>query len=1104
MLLFLEILSFIWIVNADSRCPFQSCSTAYDSYSGCSITCNYKKFPDVGPITFNKIEYLILNNLENIPKNAFQGLVIHKLSINSQNLTQIDDGAFENIGKLDRIILDRIKNFSNFFENNRIEALSNITNHISLTNAGFNNESVIPIINKFRSWPRLQSLTISYNNFSHFSYDFTNFSSLSSLDLSNNLIETFDIKSNRLSNLNLFFNKITILEKEMFFYCPNLRYLGLAFNKIPKILNDSFQSTKFLSSIHLDYNKINYIEPNSFCDLKFINSLYLSGNNLSDISLYCLENVRYLFLGSVQFKGEIDQKRLGNPINIIQLYLSNNKISKINFENMTNLKYLYLDSNELVNFTLKTIQAFPNLGDLRLEKNQFLEKSLENFNQLKKLQYLYLSNNLLTKFEHHMLAENKELFVLGIDSNNIEIIEFGSLPNLKQLYLSYNKIKFIDKDSFSKLSNLERLSLESNIISSIHPKAFASNSNLAYLDLRYNNLTTTPDISELKVLNTFYLNNNKLTSLPNHAFERKLNEANPLKSNIKIDLRGNSINRFTSKTFCSQHASSLGFLGFELQMNDINQMDYCMLRQFNSDKMKIVSNVKPSCEHLLMAKRVNIELNGNVSLCENLQINLDKECYSNSKFKCTKGDELVRYTTWITGDPHLYSYKNKYELCSTGENAVCFQHRDFKILCTDFYAGGSNLQATVLTSLKFIYQVSDSEQVAYEANRTSFPNKFDNGLLNIFEDQSNKNKLAELVNTENGTKVIYIPNSNVHIFISQWNSFYSIYIRTTHETYSESTGLLYEGCPLKDQLVSRKKRQINQMCASECSNIQFSIEEENMPEDVIRDACLFDCNEIGIGATSMIKSMVKKIETLILSDVYTDLVFPEPETTLKDTFEETTFIMTTDSSTTTESIITDELTTQNKIDLTTKENLHTDLTHSQSPVTSIHSSTSTSSSINQSTEELITSNKQTTSTREHVVSNTTETVTTETTITTAFLTYTNRLTTIIATTLSTKENVMTNSTLFQNPETSIVLLTTSIKSSSTETATYPPTSLTSTQITTKSNENKLSFSLREVIAFSSAAVFLVVSIILLIIVCKIKKNTRIGNIDDTEMKRLRY
>ncbi|CAF0959712.1 unnamed protein product [Brachionus calyciflorus] len=502
-------------------------------------------------------------------------------------------------------------------------------------------------------------------------------------------------------------------------------------------------------------------------------------------------------------------------------------------------------------------------------------------------------------------------------------------------------------------------------------------------------------------------------------------------------------------------------------MDDINQMDYCMLRQFNSDIIKIVSNVKPS----------------------------------------------FRYTTWITGDPHLYSYKNKYELCSTGENAVCFQYGDFKILCSDFYAGGSNLQATVLTSLKFIYQVSNSEQVSYEANRTSFPNKFDNGFLNIYENPNNKNKLAELINTENGTKVIYIPNSSVHIFISQWNSYYSIYLRTTHETYSESTGLLYEGCPLKDQLVIRKKRQLNQMCASECSNIQFSIEEENMPEDVIRDACLFDCNEIGIEATSMIKSMVKKIETLILSDVYTYLGFPEPETTIEDTSEETTFIMTTDSSTATKSIITDELTTQNELDLTTKENLLTELTHSQSPVTSIHSSTSTSSSINQSTEELTTSNKQTATTKEETMRTETATITSFTsTIITATLSTTTQENIVLISTLSqiqetsttsTQENVVTNSTLFQNPETSIASLTTTIKSNSTETATNPPPSLPSTQITTKSNQKKFSLSLGVVIAISSAAVIFVVSIIILIVVYKKKKNSRIDSINETEMVKIR-
>ncbi|CAF0870631.1 unnamed protein product [Brachionus calyciflorus] len=954
MLLLIGILGFFGIVNADPSCPFQSCSSTYYS-TGCKIYCDSKQFPDVGPINFDKIEYLTFKNLENIPKNAFQGLNIVELKINSRNLIQVDESAFDNVGKIDILDLDGIKNLSLFFENNSLKAISNMTKHLHISNAGLDNKSVIPIIDKLKYWTRLWCLVISNNNFSNFSYDFTNFTSLYNLGLINNFIETFDIKSNRLNNLNLYNNKITKLEKDMFVYLPNLESLRIDSNKISKILNDSFHSTKSLITIDLENNKIDYIEPDSFCDLKFIYSLLLSGNNLRNISLHCIDNVRYLYLNSVQYQGSI---------------------------------------------------------------------------------------------------------------------HFSFYPNLKFLTLKNNKLMYIDKDSFSKLPNLEKLYLGSNLISRIDPKAFANNTNLELLELRGNILTTTPDISELKYLNELDLYNNNITSLPNHAFERKLNKSNPLKSNIKIDLRQNKINHFTNKTFCSQYASSLGFLGFELQMDDINQMDKCMLRQFNSDKVKIVSDVKPSCEHLLMAKQLNIELNGNASFCEDLQVDLDKECYSNSKFKCSKGDELVRYTTWITGVSHIFSFKNKYELCSIGENALCFQYRNFKILCSDFYAGGSDLQATVLTSLKFVYQVSDSEQVSYEANRTSFPNTFNNGLLNIYDDKNPNIKLAKLIITEDSTNVIYIPNSDVHIFFSKWNSFYSIYIRTTNETYSESSGLLYEGCPIENNLPSRKEREISEECVSECSNIEFSIKEENMSEDIIRDACLFDCNEIGIESTSMIKTMVKKIQALILSDNYPYLVFPFSETTTKNNFEETTFF-TTYLSTTTNSIITDNLITENEIFLE-----YTDLTYSES----------------RETENTITPNDVTSSNQ------------VSTSIffeTTTFITDIKNPTTEIAAILSTIENFVSNSSLSESLQTSISL-STKMSTTRTQMSKRPLPYFTPNQITNKiSDENKLSFSLGEAIIFSSACVFLVFSVILLMIVFRQKKKTRVDKIDETELKRLR-
>ncbi|RNA35199.1 insulin-like growth factor-binding complex acid labile [Brachionus plicatilis] len=883
MILFLIASCLLAFVNADPRCPFPSCSRTYTSWDGkCSIECQTKTFPDIGTVNVDKIKNFFLYNLENIPKNAFQGLNIDRLIINSLNLTQVDEGAFDNVKSLERIELYGIKNLSILLENNRIGALFNVTRYFHTSNAGLNNISVVEILDKLKSWTQLYGLYISRNYFQHFSYNFNNFTVLSSLSLTNNNIESFDIKGNRLTGLSLSFNKISKLEKEMFVNLPNLSSLSMEFNNIQKIYNDSFESTMKLQSIYLGYNDINYIEPDSFCKLNFY-SLKLSGNNLSDINLYCLENVSYLYLSSVQFKGEIDQKRLGNPKNVIILYLNSNKISKIKFDNMTSLNYLHLHYNELANFSSETIQAWSNLLTLQIEHNKFTENSLENFKLLKKLENLYLNNNLLTRIDSSHFVENKNLNRLEVQSNKIESVKFSFLKNLQTLYLNFNKLRIIDKESFSELPNLEHLHLDSNSIAKIHPKSFESNVRLSTLSLRYNHLTTTPDITKLKILNVLDLSNNKITSLPNHAFERRLDEANPLKSDIKVHLTGNDIKRFTSKTFCSQHASSLGFLGFQLLINDINKMDKCMLRQFNSDNTVINSRVKPSCDHLLMAEHENINLNGNVTACEHLSIDFGQECYSNSKYKCPKGDELVRHTTWLTGDPHLYSYKNKYELCSTGQDAVCFQYGDFELRCSDAGLGGSNQLATVLVNLKFIYRLSGSLNISFEANKTSFPNSFDNGLTTIYNNEKNpyfNDILVELINAQDGSKVIYIPRANTHIFISKWNSFYSITLRATHETYSESVGYLYEGCRLQDQMTPRIKRQVMEKqkldCQAECSKIQFSTDEENMPEDVIRDACSFDCIEIGIDSITMIKSMVEQVDTLILSDVYTNLSFPDP------------------------------------------------------------------------------------------------------------------------------------------------------------------------------------------------------------------------------------
>lgn len=157
----------------------------------------------------------------------------------------------------------------------------------------------------------------------------------------------------------------------------------------------------------------------------------------------------------------------------------------------------------------------------------------------------------------------------------------------------------------------------------------------------------------------------------------KLNEENPIDSNIVMDLTYNNIQDFYMKSFCAHHSSSLGYLGVRLKVHDVNKIDKCMLKQLKSDKTVIESLVLPDSEHLLMAYNQSIQINGFVSLCKNISENFIKQCLSNERYKCPKSDDFLRFTSWITGDPRLFSFRNKYELCSIGQNEVCFQYGNF-------------------------------------------------------------------------------------------------------------------------------------------------------------------------------------------------------------------------------------------------------------------------------------------------------------------------------------------------------------------------------------------------------------------------------------------
>lgn len=107
---------------------------------------------------------------------------------------------------------------------------------------------------------------------------------------------------------------------------------------------------------------------------------------------------------------------------------------------------------------------------------------------------------------------------------------------LSYLDLTYNNLTRLANKTFFQLSSLQRVSLDHNSISAIETEAFdfvnANESQLLLIFLRHNNLTSdsfSPDsfISTERTI-FLYLNNNKITHLPESVFRPILNQKNDL------------------------------------------------------------------------------------------------------------------------------------------------------------------------------------------------------------------------------------------------------------------------------------------------------------------------------------------------------------------------------------------------------------------------------------------------------------------------------------------------------------------------------------------------------------------------------------------------
>ncbi|EPY84072.1 lumican [Camelus ferus] len=162
----------------------------------------------------------------------------------------------------------------------------------------------------------------------------------------------------------------------------------------------------------------------------------------------------------------------------------------------------------------------PGIKYLYLRNNQIDHIDDKAFENVTDLQWLILDHNLLenSKIKGRVFSKLKQLKKLHINYNNLTE-SVGPLPkSLVDLQLTNNKISKLG--SLDGLVNLTFIHLQHNQLKEdTVSAAFKGLKGLEYLDLSFNQMTKLPSGLPVSLL-TLYLDNNKISNIPDEYFKR--------------------------------------------------------------------------------------------------------------------------------------------------------------------------------------------------------------------------------------------------------------------------------------------------------------------------------------------------------------------------------------------------------------------------------------------------------------------------------------------------------------------------------------------------------------------------------------------------------
>ena len=346
--------------------------------------------------------------------------------------------------------------------------------------------------------------------------DFRSIKNVVSLDISENIIETWQPLTLKLSHalVNISLNDNKLIEFPAEWHARNIQNIDLSKNQLKEI--PDYSSLDKVQNLKIGYNPFTNIPQNNknpfprnleTLEIRCIQGKKLDKfprlNKLSVLDISCPYN-DYGISAKLEIVGNSalvnlfnlrDLNLAGNrilhiptnfPPNLLKLDLSNNRIAKINAvcgssDALFNMDVMYdsvggeedagvviptevLTSNmtETINIKHQFSSIAASIYHLDLSQNEINRICVDDFYGMKHLHFLNLSKSQITEFNENSFLFTNSLEVLDISHNRLTEMRISEIVSLIKLDASYNQIYYVYDIGRATFPSLESLDLGFN------------------------------------------------------------------------------------------------------------------------------------------------------------------------------------------------------------------------------------------------------------------------------------------------------------------------------------------------------------------------------------------------------------------------------------------------------------------------------------------------------------------------------------------------------------------------------------------------------------------------------------------------------------------